>query len=123
LRISCYFDWSGFAAAGEGDSALWIRPDFASRLELVSRRRAEVILSEGRNKGNFRHLLALAVEHYEIARYGTLIAWADQLGMKDASKLLRQTLDEEKRRTNCSPSSLWQISIKQQHSRSSTIAR
>jgi len=56
-----------------------------------------VILSEGRNKGNFRQLLALAVEHYEIARYGTLIAWADQLGMKDASKLLRQTLDEEKK--------------------------
>jgi hypothetical protein len=33
-----------------------------------------VILSEGRNKGNFRYLLALAVEHDEIARYGMLIA-------------------------------------------------
>jgi ferritin-like metal-binding protein YciE len=40
---------------------------------------------------------AQTVEHYEIARYGTLIAWADQLGMKDASKLLRETLDEEKK--------------------------
>jgi ferritin-like metal-binding protein YciE len=40
---------------------------------------------------------AQTVEHYEIARYGTLIAWADQLGMKGASKLLRETLDEEKR--------------------------
>ena len=34
---------------------------------------------------------AQTVEHYEIARYGTLIAWADQLGMKDASKKKRQT--------------------------------
>jgi ferritin-like metal-binding protein YciE len=40
---------------------------------------------------------AQTVEHYEIARYGTLIAWADQLGMKDASKLLGETLDEEKK--------------------------
>ncbi len=38
---------------------------------------------------------AQAIEHYEIARYGTLIAWAKQLGMKDAAKLLQQTLDEE----------------------------
>jgi ferritin-like metal-binding protein YciE len=56
-----------------------------------------VILSDGRNKGNFRYLPALAVEHDEITRYGTLIAWADRLGMKDASTLLRQTLDEEKK--------------------------
>lgn len=39
---------------------------------------------------------AQAVEHYEIARYGTLIAWAEQLGMTEAAKLLQQTLDEEK---------------------------
>ena len=38
---------------------------------------------------------AQAVEHYEIARYGTLIAWAEQLGMKDAVKLLQATLKEE----------------------------
>lgn len=38
---------------------------------------------------------AQAVEHYEIARYGTLIAWAEQLGMKDAVKLLGATLEEE----------------------------
>jgi ferritin-like metal-binding protein YciE len=37
------------------------------------------------------------VEHYEIARYGTLIAWANQLGMNDAGKLLGETLDEEKK--------------------------
>ncbi len=39
---------------------------------------------------------AQAVEHYEIARYGTLAAWADKLGMKDAVKLLQTTLEEEK---------------------------
>jgi ferritin-like metal-binding protein YciE len=37
-----------------------------------------------------------AVEHYEIARYGTLVAWADELGLKEASSLLKQTLEEEK---------------------------
>ena len=38
---------------------------------------------------------AQAVEHYEIARYGTLIAWAKQLGLNDAVGLLQQTLDQE----------------------------
>jgi ferritin-like metal-binding protein YciE len=37
-----------------------------------------------------------AVEHYEIARYGTLRAWAEQLGMSEAAQLLQQTLNEEK---------------------------
>jgi ferritin-like metal-binding protein YciE len=40
---------------------------------------------------------AQAVEHYEISRYGTLKAWATKLGMKDAAKLLDQTLIEEKK--------------------------
>lgn len=40
---------------------------------------------------------AQAVEHYEISRYGTLKAWADKLGMKDAINLLEQTLAEEKK--------------------------
>ncbi|ODR99785.1 hypothetical protein AUC69_08285 [Methyloceanibacter superfactus] len=38
---------------------------------------------------------AQAVEHYEITRYGTLIAWAKQLGKNDAAKLLQETLDQE----------------------------
>jgi ferritin-like metal-binding protein YciE len=38
---------------------------------------------------------AQAVEHYEIARYGTLRRWAEVMGMKDAAKLLDQTLQEE----------------------------
>jgi len=40
---------------------------------------------------------AQAVEHYEIARYGTLAAWAEKLGHDDAASLLRQTLEEEKK--------------------------
>jgi ferritin-like metal-binding protein YciE len=39
---------------------------------------------------------AQAVEHYEITRYGTLIAWAQQLGKNDVAALLKQTLAEEK---------------------------
>jgi ferritin-like metal-binding protein YciE len=39
---------------------------------------------------------AQAVEHYEISRYGTLMTWADELGLKDAVALLEQTLQEEK---------------------------
>jgi ferritin-like metal-binding protein YciE len=38
---------------------------------------------------------AQAVEHYEISRYGTLKAWAEQLGLDDAAELLQETLDEE----------------------------
>ena len=38
---------------------------------------------------------AQAVEHYEIARYGTLIAWANQLGMPDAARLFQQNIDQE----------------------------
>jgi ferritin-like metal-binding protein YciE len=39
---------------------------------------------------------AQAVEHYEIARYGTLIAWAKQMGRQDCAALLAQSLEEEK---------------------------
>ncbi|WP_043367238.1 ferritin-like domain-containing protein [Belnapia sp. F-4-1] len=39
---------------------------------------------------------AQAVEHYEITRYGTLIAFAKQLGRQDCASVLQQTLDEEK---------------------------
>lgn len=39
---------------------------------------------------------AQAVEHYEIARYGTLIAWARQLGRDDCARVLEPTLREEK---------------------------
>jgi ferritin-like metal-binding protein YciE len=39
---------------------------------------------------------AQAVEHYEMTRYGTLIAWAKQLGRPDCAALLEQNLKEEK---------------------------
>ena len=39
---------------------------------------------------------AQAVEHYEMSRYGTLIAWAGELGLEDAVPLLQETLEEEK---------------------------
>jgi ferritin-like metal-binding protein YciE len=38
---------------------------------------------------------AQAVEHYEISRYGTLIAWAEELGLDDAVSLLEENLEEE----------------------------
>jgi len=39
---------------------------------------------------------AQAVEHYEIARYGTLIAWAEAVGHDDIVRLLNTNLNEEK---------------------------
>jgi ferritin-like metal-binding protein YciE len=39
---------------------------------------------------------AQAVEHYEIARYGTLIAWAKELGRTDCASVLHENLEEEK---------------------------
>jgi ferritin-like metal-binding protein YciE len=38
---------------------------------------------------------AQAVEHYEITRYGTLLAWAKQLGLGEAEALIQETLVEE----------------------------
>jgi ferritin-like metal-binding protein YciE len=40
---------------------------------------------------------AQAVEHYEIARYGTLKTWAKELGLSQSVKLLEATLSEEKK--------------------------
>jgi ferritin-like metal-binding protein YciE len=40
---------------------------------------------------------AQSVEHYEITRYGTLIAWAKQLGRDDAIRLLEANLEQEKK--------------------------
>lgn len=39
---------------------------------------------------------AQRVEHYEMAAYGTLVAWARMMGHKDAARLLEETLNEEK---------------------------
>ena len=39
---------------------------------------------------------AQRAEHYEMAAYGTLVAWAQAMGHNEAVQLLQQTLDEEK---------------------------
>ena len=39
---------------------------------------------------------AQAAEHYEITRYGSLVAWAKQLGRTDCAGLMQKTLDEER---------------------------
>jgi ferritin-like metal-binding protein YciE len=39
---------------------------------------------------------AQATEHYEITRYGSLIAWARQLGRNDCANVLQKALDEKK---------------------------
>jgi ferritin-like metal-binding protein YciE len=58
----------------------------------------EMIEEEGEPAVKDAALIACAqkVEHYEIASYGTLIAWAKQLELDDAVELLAQTLEEEK---------------------------
>ncbi len=56
---------------------------------------------------------AQAVEHYEISRYGTLKAWAEELGHRDAVRLLNETLDEEKT-TDASLTKLAQVCINQE---------
>lgn len=38
---------------------------------------------------------AQTVEHYEIARYGSMVSWARELGRSDAADILQETLDEE----------------------------
>ena len=43
---------------------------------------------------------AQAVEHYEMTRYGTLVAWANALGRDDCARILQETLEEEKAADN-----------------------
>jgi ferritin-like metal-binding protein YciE len=60
---------------------------------------AEDIMGEADNKAVMDAALiaaAQAVEHYEMTRYGSLIAWAKQLNRNDCADLLAKTLDEEK---------------------------
>jgi len=60
---------------------------------------AEEVTGEVANKNVLDAALiaaAQAVEHYEMTRYGTLIAWAKHLGHANVVPLLNQTLEEEK---------------------------
>jgi ferritin-like metal-binding protein YciE len=59
-----------------------------------------------------------AVEHYEMARYGALIAWAQAGGHKDVVGLLQQTLDEEKKADKM----LNDLAVKQINKSASAIA-
>ena len=58
---------------------------------------AEVMQEHKGNPAIDAALIAAAqkVEHYEIATYGTLCTWADQMGHQDALDLLKQTIEEE----------------------------
>jgi ferritin-like metal-binding protein YciE len=40
---------------------------------------------------------AQAVEHYEMARYGTMVAWAKAIGADEVADLMHETLEEEKK--------------------------
>ena len=62
---------------------------------------------------------AQAVEHYEMARYGALIAWATAIGQSDVVALLRQTLDEEKTANKM----LNDLAIKQVNKSASAISK
>lgn len=58
----------------------------------------EEIIKEQKNTAAIDAAIIAAaqkVEHYEIATYGTLAAWSEQMGHDEASKLLRQTEEEE----------------------------
>ncbi|ANH81894.1 rubrerythrin family protein [Niabella ginsenosidivorans] len=61
---------------------------------------ADTIISDTESESFTRDagliLAAQKVEHYEIATYGTLCAFARQMGHSEAAKLLQQTLDNEK---------------------------
>jgi ferritin-like metal-binding protein YciE len=58
----------------------------------------EMIDAKGDNQVRDAGLIAAAqrVEHYEMAGYGTVRSFAQQLGMQDVAQILQQTLDEEK---------------------------
>jgi ferritin-like metal-binding protein YciE len=60
-----------------------------------------------------------AVEHYEMARYGALIAWAQAGGHKEVVSLLQQTLDEEKKADKL----LNDLAVKQINKSASTMAK
>jgi ferritin-like metal-binding protein YciE len=59
---------------------------------------SEAIKLKGSDAARDAALIAAAqrVEHYEIAGYGTVLAYAEALGHREAAQLLKQTLDEEK---------------------------
>ncbi|TBZ66298.1 ferritin-like domain-containing protein [Rhizobium leguminosarum] len=86
-RLEQVFEMIGKPARGKTCEA--IQGIIAEADEIIEEFNGSVALDAGLISS------AQAVEHYEIARYGTLIAWAKQLGHKDAIPLLQATLAEE----------------------------
>ncbi|MCT8267584.1 MULTISPECIES: ferritin-like domain-containing protein [Afifella] len=74
----------------EGETCQAIQGIITEAEELMSE------ISDGETRDAAMAAAAQAVEHYEIARYGTLEAWANRLGHKEAAKRLGETLAEEK---------------------------
>jgi len=87
-RLEQVFDFLGKPARGKTCEA--IQGIIAEADEIMEEFKGTAALDAGLISS------AQAVEHYEIARYGTLIEWAKQLGLTDAVPLLQQTLEEEK---------------------------
>ena len=82
-----------FAVLGEkpeGKECFAINGLIKESEELIGEKPAPAVLDAGLVAD------AQAVEHYEMARYGTLRAWADCLGLSEAAHLLEQTLAQEK---------------------------
>ena len=86
-RLEQVFEILGKPARGKTCEA--IQGIIAEGEEIIEEFKGSVALDAGLISS------AQAVEHYEIGRYGTLIAWANQLGLKDAVPLLEANLAEE----------------------------
>jgi ferritin-like metal-binding protein YciE len=86
-RLEQVFELLGKPACGKTCEA--IQGIIAEGEEIMEEYKGTVALDAGLISS------AQAVEHYEIARYGTLIAWAKQLGLKDAVPLLQTNFAEE----------------------------
>jgi ferritin-like metal-binding protein YciE len=86
-RLEQVFELLGKPARGKTCEA--IQGIIAEGEEIMEEYKGSVALDAGLISS------AQAVEHYEIARYGTLIAWAKQIGLNDAIPLLQANLAEE----------------------------
>lgn len=86
-RLQQVFELLGKPARGKTCEA--IQGIIAEAEEIIDEFKGSIALDAGLIAS------AQAVEHYEIARYGTLKSWAGQLGLKDAVSLLDANLQEE----------------------------
>jgi ferritin-like metal-binding protein YciE len=87
-RLDQVFELLGKRAAGKKCPAI----------EGIIEEAEEVMKEAGDDTIRDAAMLAAAqsVEHYEISRYGTLVAWAEKMEMAEAARLLQATLEEEK---------------------------